>query len=114
MTQNKNKLIELFTGNIANAVVHSILEKSLPMPELIGKYRHESMISFEIAKRYREKINPADNILPAIDAEKIKDKIIRKVKSELGIRISKGYKDIKLELVEEETIKLLKEANILE
>ena len=29
MTQNRNKLIDLFIGNIANAVVHKILEQAV-------------------------------------------------------------------------------------
>ena len=84
MVQNRNKLIDIFTGNIANAVTHSILEKSLPIPELMGKYRHESLSSFEIAKKYWEKINPSDKTFSLKDAEEIKNKIIGKVKSELG------------------------------
>ena len=29
MIQNRNKLIELFIGNLSNAVVHKILEKAI-------------------------------------------------------------------------------------
>lgn len=29
MPQNRNKLIELFIGNIVNAIVHDILEKAI-------------------------------------------------------------------------------------
>ena len=64
MTQNRNKLIALFIGNISNAVVHKILEEAVE-DEVIRKYYDKELLnSIEIAKRYREKINPilTDNI----------------------------------------------------
>ena len=67
-TTNRNKLIEIFISNLANAVIHQILEKAIDEQE--------------IAKRYREKINPANRNLHVKDIEKIKKKVINKVKSE--------------------------------
>ena len=41
MTQNRNKFIEIFIGNISNAIVHEILEKSIKQDFLVDKYRKE-------------------------------------------------------------------------
>jgi len=99
MTQNRNKLIDLFIGNIANAVVHKILEQAVE-EELLRKYYDKELLnSVEIARRYRAKINPINNILPEKDIEYIKSKVINKVNSELKLRIAKGYKNINLDLV---------------
>ena len=56
--------------------------------------------SLEIAKKYREKINPVNASLPDKDIEYIKSRITNKVKNELMQRISKGYENIDLDLVE--------------
>jgi len=109
MSQNRNKLIELFIGNMSNAIVHDILEKAIDKQEIAGKYRKELITSFEIAKRYREKINPVNMPLPYKDVFYIRNKIINKVKVELKLRISKGYENINLELIEEKVNKKLKE-----
>lgn len=99
MTQNRNKLIGLFIGNIANAVVHKILEQAIE-DELLRKYYNKELLnSVEIARRYREKINPINKPLPEKDIEHIKSKVISKVNSELRLRIEKGYKNINLDLV---------------
>ena len=70
------------------------------------------MASFEIAKRYREKINSTNRLLPDKDAGYIRNKIINKVRAELNIRISKGYKNIDLNLIEKLIDKVLKNTNI--
>ncbi|MEK6935362.1 MAG: hypothetical protein AABW67_01100 [Nanoarchaeota archaeon] len=113
MVQNRNKLVELFISNIANSIIHEILEKATFQDELIKKYDKELLNSLEIAKRYREKINPKTLPLPIKDINYIKHKIINKVKSELLLRISKGYTNINLNLIEQLTNKYLKETNIL-
>ena len=112
MVQNRNKLIDLFIGNIANAIVHEILERAVTKELVADKYRKELTTSFEIAKRYREKINPARRPLPDKDAEYIKEKIIARVKAELMTRISKGYKNIDLSLIDELVDKALKDSKI--
>lgn len=112
MVQNRNKLIDLFIGNISNSVVHEILEKAVENEYLSKRYEKELTTSFEIAKKYREKINPGSS-LPDKDIKHIKNKIKNKVVSELSIRISNGYKNINLELVDEIIEKYLKEANII-
>src|SRR3989344_9178735 len=109
MDQNRNKLIELFIGNISNAVLHKILEKAVTDTDIADRYNKEIKNSFEIAKQYREKINPLNISLPEKDINYIKDKIIRKVKAELQIRVSKGYKNINLDIVEQIMNELLKE-----
>ena len=75
MPQNKNKLIELMVGNLANAVLHKILERAIDNIDISSKYLKEIDNSWEVAKRYREKINPASSLLPNKDIEYIKNRI---------------------------------------
>ena len=112
MSQNRNKLIILFIGNISNVVVHEILEKAINNKEITDKYGREIMNSFDKAKEYRKKINPKNTSLQAKDVENVKSKIVNKVKAELKLRISKGYEGIDLNLIEEIVDKYLKETNI--
>lgn len=112
MSQNRNKLIDLFVGNLANAILHRILEKAIKQEEIAVKYQKEVRNSWEIAKDYREKINPPSN-LPIKDVSNIKEKLIRKVKSELSIRISKGYKNLNLDSVELEVENALREMKVV-
>ena len=112
MVQNRNKLIELFIGNLSNAIVHEILEKAVSSKSMADKYRKELATSFGIAKRYREKINPLKRTFPDKDINYIKEKIINNVKVELMIRISKGYKNIDLTLVDRLVDKALREVKI--
>ena len=112
MVQNRNKFIELFIGNISNAVVHEILERAVGKELMADKYRKELATSFEIAKQYREKINPANKPLPNRDVEYIRNKIINKVKAEIMIRISKGYENIDINLIEKLVDKALKNTDI--
>ena len=107
-------MIELFIGNISNAVVHKILERAVSKELIADKYRKELITSFEIAKKYREKINPLNRPLPNKDVEYIRTKIINKVRAELMTRISKGYKNIELSLVEELVDKALKNTDVSE
>lgn len=109
MVQNRNKLIDLFIGNIANAIVHEILERAVSKEIVADKYRKELVTSFEIARRYREKINPVNRPLPDKDISYIREKIIDRVKNELMIRTSKGYKNINLQLIEPLTDKALRD-----
>ena len=112
MTQNRNKLIDLFIGNIANAVIHKILEQAID-DELLRKYYGKELLnSIEIAKKYREKINPINKPLPEKDIGNIRIKIINKANSELKLRIEKGYKNIHLELVESIADKMLTEIKV--
>ena len=110
---NRNKLIDLFIGNIANCVVHKILEKAIDEENIRKHYDKEFLVSFDIAKRYREKINPIYNPLLDKDITIIKDKIIKKANSELRLRISKGYKNIELNLIEPITDELLREIKVI-
>ena len=110
MTQNRNKLIELFISNISNIIVHNILENKIKNEklDLEEKYRKELINSFNIAKKYREKINPINDCLPYKDSSYIKNKIKNKVTTELKLRINKGYKNINLSLINIEVNKVLK------
>ena len=113
MAQNRNKLIELFVGNIANSIVHEILEKAAQDMELSNRYNKELKTSFEIAKKYRNKINPLNNPIPDKDIIYIKSKITKKVRTELSLRISKGYENIDLNLVEDLVDKFLKDVKVI-
>ena len=112
MVQNRNKLIELFIGNMVNAIVHGILERAVSKEIIADKYRKELTSSFEIAKRYRKKINPVNTPLSYKDMTYIKERIITRIKAELMTRISKGYINIDLELVEPLTDKALSDTKI--
>ncbi|MEK6895098.1 MAG: hypothetical protein AABX48_01105 [Nanoarchaeota archaeon] len=111
---NRNKLIEVFISNLANTIVHQILEKAaFDRPEKAEGYNKEFTNSWELAKRYREKINPINRSLPDKDIQKIKTKIANKVNTELKLRISKGYQNINLTLVEEFVDKVLIEMKVI-
>lgn len=112
MTQNRNRLIDLFIGNISNFIVHSILEIAIDNKDIANKYNKELTNSLEIAKRYREKINPSEATLQARDINYIKDKILNKVKAELLLRISNGYTNIDINLIEPLIDKTLKEMKV--
>ena len=114
MAQNRNKLIDLFIGNLSNSIIHKILEKAIDDENIRRHYDKELNISLKIAKRYREKINPVNSALPDKDIDYIKLKITNKVKSELLIRISKGYKHINLDLIGEFIDEALKNMKILQ
>jgi hypothetical protein len=111
--KNRNQLIDAFISNISNAIIHKILETAIDMPDITEKYVKEVKNSWEIAKNYREKINPANRSLPFHDIEEIKRKVISNVNSELKLRIDKGYKNINLALVEEFIDKDLKELGVI-
>ena len=112
MTQNRSKLINLFIGNLANAVVHKILEEAVD-DEIIRKYYDKELLnSLKIAKNYRERINPINKPLPEDDIEYIKNKITSKVQNELKLRISKGYANINLDLVEDAVNEMLVNINV--
>ena len=61
---NRNRLIDAFISNVANSVVHQILEKAIDKPEISQVYKKEVTNSWEIARKYREKINPLGRSLP--------------------------------------------------
>ena len=111
MALNRKKLIKLFVGNIANAIIHQILENAIEDESLRKYYDKEFLNSLEIAKKYRGKINPKDDKLP--EASELKETILKKVNNELKIRISKGYKNIDLSLVESSTDDILSKLKVI-
>ena len=113
MSQNRNKLIDLFVANLANAIVHQVLEKAIDNNEIANKYVKEFKTSWEIAQKYRDKINPANTPLPDKDLTEIKTKIIKKVNAELQVRIAHGYENIDSSLVEELVRKAFKELRVI-
>ncbi len=100
MSQNRNKLIQLLIGNLVNVVVHKVLEEAVTEELMRNHYDKESLVSLDVAKRYRELINPIQRALPSEDVKEIKVEVLRRAKKELMFRISKGYSGIDLELVE--------------
>lgn len=112
MTQNKGRIIDLLIGNLANGIVHSILEKSAGFIGLSEKYRKELINSFNIAKTYREKLNPLNTPLTYADKNYIRFHLQKRVNSELRLRISRGYKNINLSLIEEEIDNIFKKLKI--
>lgn len=113
MVQNRNKLIDLFIGNLSNSIVHRILERAIEDEDITSKYDKELMTSLEIARKYREKINPVDTRLPDKDVNFIRTKIISKIRGELLLRIEKGYESINLGLVEELVDNALMDMNVI-
>jgi hypothetical protein len=112
MAQNRNKLIDLFISNTSNCILHGILEKAIEDENIRNHYNDELSESLRIAQRYREQINPKAAILHEKDRNYIREKIIRKVHAELMNRISKGYTNINLGLIEPETDMVLKKLKI--
>lgn len=112
MSQNRNKLIQLLVSDLVNLVVHRVMEKSVKEEMFRKHYDKESMISFEVAKRYREKINPVQKEWPEKDIKEIKEEVLKRALNELELRISKGYRGIDLGLAGDVLDKILRELNI--
>jgi len=113
MSQNRNKLLDLFIGNLSNAAVHHILEKAIDDAMVMKRYNKEFTISFEKARNYRKRIHPSHTALSDKDMEYITNKLIRKVNAELQQRISNHYGNINLELIEETVQNLLKDTKVI-
>mgnify|MGYP001605614999 FL=1 len=111
--QNRNKLLDLFIGNISNAVLHKILENAIDNNEIANKYEKELTTSFSIAMKYREKINPVLELLPLGDQEYVKIKVTNRVQAELHLRIAKGYTNIDLSSLDDTVATYLKDARVL-
>ncbi len=114
MVQNRNKLIELFIGNFSNFIIHKVLEETVNSKFLANKYGKEMLNSLVIAKKYRNKINPIENCLSYGDIVYIRNRVINKVRNELRIRLSKGYTNIDINLIERFVDKYLKEMEVME
>jgi len=112
MGQNRNKILQLMISNLVNAVVHKVLEETVKEEILRDHYNQEGLISLDVAKRYREKINPVQRGLPEKDLEKIKEEVLRKAKKELRLRVSKGYQEIDLSLADKVLEEVLLELRI--
>ena len=80
MVQNRKKLIDLFIGNISNSIAHKILEKATDNKDLADKYNKELLNSLNIAKKYRNKINPVNARFPNKDVGYIRNKVRIKLK----------------------------------
>ena len=113
MVQNRKKIIELYISNMANSILHKVLEKAIEEKEISVKYHKEIATSLTIARRYREKIHPIDAVLPKKDSEYIRQRITKKVLLELNTRIAKGYKNIDLGIVDNYIQDSLKESKVI-
>jgi len=113
MAQNRNKLLDLLVGNLANAVIHKILEEAAEEEYIRKCYDDELLNSIKIARSYRERINPVNEPLPENDAVEIKRRIINKAEAELKLRMAKGYENISLASVGEVTEKLLADLKVV-
>ncbi len=112
MSQNRKKLIQVCVGNSTTVVVHRILGDSTEDTGLKKYYQKEAINALRIAETCREKINPVLEPLPEKDKEDIKARVVAKATNELKLRIAKGYTNIKLELVEDTVLQLLKDLNV--
>lgn len=99
MSQNRNKLLSLFIGNLSNAVIHKVLEEAIDNQEITLKYESEIKNSFNLALKYREKINPINTPLPLKDIIKIENKIYKNAVTELRKREQLGYNNIDLSII---------------
>ena len=113
LTQNRNKLIGLFIGNLTNGVLHDILEQAITQEEIARKYHKELLTSLALARKYRNKITPLHSPLPVKDVVYIKNKTIQKITSELRQRIARGYTGIDVKITEALVEKALKEMKVI-
>ncbi len=113
MPKNRNHLIDLLIGNLANAVVHNMLEKAANHEEIANRYRKEMKTSMDKASEYRKKIHPENNKLLAADEDYIRQKAFDRVVSELRRRISRGYMNIDIGLAEQVIDDSLKKLRII-
>ena len=102
----------LLIGNLTNVVVHRVLEKSVKEEILRNHYDKESLVSLEVAKRYRDQINPIERALPDIDVKEIEEGIMKRARSELQLRISRGYQRIQLDTIKAILKQVLQELKI--
>ena len=90
MPENRKKLIKKLIGSISNAIVHEILRKAAENKEISNYYEKEIENAVYRSKEFRREINPPDSRLPEKDVYYIRNKIIKRVKTDLIVRISKG------------------------
>jgi len=108
MPQNRKKLIELIIGTLSNAIVHEVLRVASRNKEIAVYYEKEIENAINISEKYRERINPLNKPFLNRDIVYIREKIISRARAELMTRISKGYKNIDLNLIEKFVVKALK------
>ncbi len=71
MVQNRNRLLKLVIGNLSNCVVHMVLERNIDNENIRKHYSREYNNSIEIAKKYRNKINPVNYCLREVEIKEI-------------------------------------------
>ena len=93
-SRNKKKLLRIIIGNLSNAILHEILAEST-QNELREYYSKESVISLEVALRYRQKLSYDFTF-----SNNLKSILVKIVKNKLNQRINLGYKNLDLNKVE--------------
>lgn len=111
MSQNRPDLVKRFVGIASNIIIHKILVKTELENDLRDYYTKEIERDVDIALRYRDKINPANRLLPQKYFKEIRSGILLRAKAELIKRIDKGY-NIDLSKIDEEIDNFLKEQNV--
>jgi len=99
VAKNRKRTINTFIGNISNTIVHHILEEAIESKEIKSRYKKERSASYHISERNRKCINPKN--APLKDHDFIRKRITCKVRSELILKIDKGYSNIDLDRVDE-------------
>ena len=111
MSQNRPDIIKRFIGIASNIIAHKVLIKAELEKDLREYYTKEIERDIDIALKYRNRINPANRLLPQRDSKEIRDRILLKVKAELLKRADKGY-SVDLSKIDEEIDNFLKEQNV--
>ena len=111
MSQNRPDLIKRFIGVARNIIAHKVLIKAELEKDLREYYTKEIERDIDIALKYRNRINPANRLLPQRDSKEIRESILLKVKAELLKRVDKGYK-VDLSKIDGEIDNFLKEQNV--
>ena len=83
MPQNRPDSIKRFIGVASNIIAHKLLIKAELEEESRKYYSKEIERDIDIALKYRNRINPANRLLPQKDFKEIRDSILLKVKAEL-------------------------------
>ncbi len=112
MSQNRKKIINRLTGNLANAILHKVLGEAVQEDNLRAYYGNEFSTSFSLAVKYCEQLNPKTEPMLEKDVKEIREIIMKRVSLELDKRIKKGYQGIANANVEPIMDELLEKAMV--
>jgi hypothetical protein len=106
------KAIDVLISLLSNIIVHKVLSSAVQEEILRDHYAKEMKASYDAALKYRSMINPRSTALSERDIGYIREKIIRKARNELNLRIAKGYANLHLDDLEKVVDDVLKEYKI--